>query len=434
MSTEYLTDGMPQLQSTPPIVPPPVDAPAGTEITATIVEPKEDVMPKWSTHSSPSLDPTCVTMLIGQNTPTRTKSILVTPSKRHSLLPCASSQPPSRTSSATTSSCTPADGTATTTPERANSITSLNQDFSEQEDEKTLKESRLYVKFAPLPEMAPRKRRGMPLGVAARSRLVRRRRAIVIEGGTQQYIVSTPMWTDEEMEEQRERLAREWEKERERREYYSEVGENGELEDPISAFGKFVKHASKNFWNKVASRDGKESSKPEKDKEEQMKINESAEKDETGEKQEQGETSPDSGTGESDSGKPSQRSDGPSSLSGTPETGPPVEKSYTTLNEKEKEDGSAFSWEDVGGKESPSLPRADNEIVTHRKYPWSRTKVQSKPKETASPAKSNNRSFVRSLKGRSCNATGADETLDLVKVKDKELLSSFSGLRRSLSF
>ncbi|CAA7270992.1 unnamed protein product [Cyclocybe aegerita] len=85
--------------------------------------------------------------------------------------------------------------------------------------------SALNVRFAPLPELAPRKRRSAaPLGMAARGQLMRRRRGAYADnpnGANQDgpgvnadgspvmspaYAVSNPLWTDEEIEQQRRRL------------------------------------------------------------------------------------------------------------------------------------------------------------------------------------------------------------------------------------
>ncbi|KAJ7193860.1 hypothetical protein GGX14DRAFT_587932 [Mycena pura] len=89
----------------------------------------------------------------------------------------------------------------------------------------------LNVRFAPLPQIAPRKRRSTtPLGIASRSAMMRRRRA-----GTPGYDMNgdplppPPAWTPEEIE----RHARERERERE--------------EDPLLTLGKMVK----GVWRRV---------------------------------------------------------------------------------------------------------------------------------------------------------------------------------------
>lgn len=290
--------------------------------------------------------------------------------------------------------------------------------FSDQGDERTLREQRLNVKFAPLPDLGPRKRRGIPLGVAARSRLVRRRRAAVLEGGAQQYPVSAPMWTDEEMEEQRQRLARAWESEREGSGYYSDVDESGEpYEDPLAVFGKIVKDAGKQLWQKVAHREGKDKSvKGEKEK--KAKDKESAKPEDKTNLEEA-----------EDSGESSRASDVPSLPSLEIER-PSIETQGVGTGSIDKESDGTFSWEEVGGRELPLPPTPDLDNATRKKYPWSRIRTQSKPKDTSPVlAKSNSgRSFVKSLRTRSIERTK-------VEVNDKKPEPPVSpGLRRSLSF
>lgn len=97
----------------------------------------------------------------------------------------------------------------------------------------------LNVTFAPLPQLAPRKRRSTaPLGMAARGQLMRRRREYI-----DQTYANNPMWTDEELAEQ-QRVAIE------RRRLEEEDGE-----DPFVTLGKLVKVASKSIWRKVSQKD-----------------------------------------------------------------------------------------------------------------------------------------------------------------------------------
>ncbi len=238
-----------------------------------------------------------------------------------------------------------------------------------------------------------------------------------MDGGPQQYPVSTPMWTDEEMEEQRQRLARAWENEREGSGYYSDVDENGEpYEDPLAVFGKIVKDAGKQLWQKVAHREGKDKSAKGEDKEKKGKDKESA-KPEDGTILEEAE-----GSGES-----SRAPDIPSLPSLEVER-PSIEKQQVGTGSTDKESDGTFSWEEVGGKELPPTPDLDN--TTRKKYPWSRIRTQSKPKDT-SPAlakRNSGRSFVNSLRTQSSERTKAE-------VNDKKPEPPVSsGLRRSLSF
>ncbi|KAF8891359.1 hypothetical protein BD779DRAFT_199139 [Infundibulicybe gibba] len=108
----------------------------------------------------------------------------------------------------------------------------------------------LNVKFAPLPELAPRKRRSLaPLGVASRSQLMRRRRGY--DRG-EPPMPTNPMWTDEETRAVSHRQPRRQSDE--------------ELEDPFVALGKMVKGASKQLWRKVSNKEkegkGEKDAKP----------------------------------------------------------------------------------------------------------------------------------------------------------------------------
>ncbi|KAK2466664.1 hypothetical protein APHAL10511_000922 [Amanita phalloides] len=456
MASAYIIDGVPL--SEPPIHFDlgdfPHDAGQTTGMTSIIVEPKDDIIPEWPTHDPSTSETACITMLIRRNSSTKTKGILISPSKRDSLSPSKrdslspsslskrDSLSPSLLSSSRTSSssCMPADATTTaTTPESISSTESLKHnsmidpikrastqasESCEEGDEKTFKEQRLNVKFAPLPDLGPRRRRGIPLGIAARSRLVRRRRPLVPDGGSQQYVVSTPMWTDEEMEEQRQRLARAWEKEREGREYYSEVDENGGdlYEDPFVTLGKIVKDAGKQLWQRMSNREGKDNSKSVKggEKKGKGKEDDKAEADDT----------------ELDSPGPSQQLDASSSQPAPSEidsTSPPAEKERVAPSGQERVDDGTFSWDEVGGKE---LPSPSEDTVTRKRNLWSRMRTQSKPKETPpTPTPTKRRSFVRSLRGRSMERSD-DDVGGAAKLKDKDKFqpSVSSGLRRSLSF
>ncbi|KAF5386617.1 hypothetical protein D9615_001541 [Tricholomella constricta] len=108
------------------------------------------------------------------------------------------------------------------------------------------------ISFAPLPELAPRRRRSTaPLGMAARSQLMRRRRhlqnSFENEGGN-------AMWTDEEMEQQRQVAMNEARRRHYQHHYYDE-DEDMEGEDPFLALGKLVKGAGKSIWRRVSQRD-----------------------------------------------------------------------------------------------------------------------------------------------------------------------------------
>ncbi|KAG6900674.1 hypothetical protein C0993_005907 [Termitomyces sp. T159_Od127] len=119
---------------------------------------------------------------------------------------------------------------------KSSSITSLN--------------GKPNVKFAPLPELTPRKRRyTAPLGVAARSQMVLQRRQM--RGMDMNTYHSHPVWTEEELERQRELAMQEG---RRRQNQHHFVFED-DAEDPFLAFGKMVKDAGKTILRKVSIKD-----------------------------------------------------------------------------------------------------------------------------------------------------------------------------------
>lgn len=82
------------------------------------------------------------------------------------------------------------------------------------------------VKFAPLPEIGPRKRRSnYPLGVAARSQLLQQRRE------NQGIYRQPPVWSDHDAPEEEE-----------------------EEEDPLEVLGRLIADKSKSLWRRVASK------------------------------------------------------------------------------------------------------------------------------------------------------------------------------------
>ncbi|KAJ7073949.1 hypothetical protein C8F01DRAFT_1098774 [Mycena amicta] len=104
--------------------------------------------------------------------------------------------------------------------------------------------SSLSVRFAPLPQLAPRKRRSTtPLGIASRAIMMRRRRA-----GTPGFDMNgdplpptPPMWTDEEVERHTERILAE------RSEHASSRDHS---DDPLLILGKKMKSAWRKMNNK----------------------------------------------------------------------------------------------------------------------------------------------------------------------------------------
>ncbi|KAF7295604.1 hypothetical protein MIND_01100500 [Mycena indigotica] len=104
--------------------------------------------------------------------------------------------------------------------------------------------SSLNVKFAPLPQLAPRKRKSnAPLGIASRATMMRRRRA-----GTPGYDMNgdplpptPPMWTDEEMQRHAERVMAERNGQPIPRDY---------ADDPLLQLGRKMKSAWRKMNNK----------------------------------------------------------------------------------------------------------------------------------------------------------------------------------------
>ncbi|KAJ7706924.1 hypothetical protein B0H17DRAFT_1034856 [Mycena rosella] len=115
--------------------------------------------------------------------------------------------------------------------------------------------SSLNVKFAPLPQLAPRKRRSTaPLGIASRALMMRRRRA-----GMPGYDMNgdpLPAWTDEEVERHTQRILAE---------RSGQPLREREGDDPFLTLGKMVKGAGKQFWRKVNNKRPGEGEEKEKD-------------------------------------------------------------------------------------------------------------------------------------------------------------------------
>jgi len=173
-----------------------------------------------------------------------------------------------------------------------------------------------------------------------------------MEGGVPPQAVAS-MWTEEEIEEQRVRLARAWEKECEKRDYYNDVDENGEpVEDPITAFGRFVKVAGKQLWNKVASREAKENSRLVK-----VRKGEASRK------------------GTSDH-PPQHRTRSASAPPESDRVCSPISGQPPSDNEETHDDMSKGSSEEVGLDERPQ----ENDPITRKKvFPWSRARITKGP-------------------------------------------------------
>jgi len=139
----------------------------------------------------------------------------------------------------------------------------------------------LSVKFAPLPELAPRKRKSsVPLGMAARSQLVRRRRnyAYADPDMSPHYNVVNPQtgettatWTEEELAQLRMQQVAAAVRERQRREqaaaeaaYERSLRRRAAADtpapdplanDPLADLGRKLSIVSKQLWKKMSKKD-----------------------------------------------------------------------------------------------------------------------------------------------------------------------------------
>ncbi len=126
------------------------------------------------------------------------------------------------------------------------------------------------IKFAPLPEIGPRKRRyHQPLGVAARSQLMRHRRGLERQHG-RLVALAEPMRTREEMEEHRLRVevlaARhaQFQASANAQEVILQITEDDDdeemtrmtrtqdVDDPLLVLGKMFKDARKTIWRNIS--------------------------------------------------------------------------------------------------------------------------------------------------------------------------------------
>jgi hypothetical protein len=117
------------------------------------------------------------------------------------------------------------------------------------------------IRFAPLPQLSPRKRRSKPMGVAARSAYIRERRLEAAQTEIEDYRVHNPTWNDRLPEEEGNRV-----RSRERRDM--------ETEDPFLVLGKMMKEAGKGIWKYVAHGDKSKSKGSEEKKESEVAVHE----------------------------------------------------------------------------------------------------------------------------------------------------------------
>ncbi|KAG6873796.1 hypothetical protein C0995_011021 [Termitomyces sp. Mi166 len=147
-----------------------------------------------------------------------------------------------------------ADSSLVPSPTGILSLSSSHASSSSSLDEKP------NVKFAPLPELAPRKRQhAVPLGVAARSQMVLRRRQL--RGIYHNSYHSHSMWTEEELEQQREFAMQE----ARRRHNQHHLLDEDDAEDPLLVLGRMIKDTGKTILRKVSIKDLSRKGKREKD-------------------------------------------------------------------------------------------------------------------------------------------------------------------------
>ncbi|KAJ8522399.1 hypothetical protein ONZ45_g1060 [Pleurotus djamor] len=106
----------------------------------------------------------------------------------------------------------------------------------------------LNVRFAPLPDLSKRKKRyHQPLGVAARSEIMRKRKAALAGAEYGASGEQDPTWSESDGQHQHHRHHRSHPRR-------TIMGDNEEelLEDPFITLGKMVKGASKLLWRKVS--------------------------------------------------------------------------------------------------------------------------------------------------------------------------------------
>ncbi|KAG6907081.1 hypothetical protein DXG01_010653 [Tephrocybe rancida] len=202
-------------------------------------------------------------------------------------------------------------------------------------------EARLNVKFAPLPELAPRKRRSAaPLGMAARTQMIARRR--------QQRVVyvdayqSNSMWTEEELEQQRELAMNEGQRRHSQHHLLSD--EEDAMDDPFLALGRMVKVAGKSIWRKVSNKDLSKQNKKEKEKgtkEEELKDQE--------EKEVEGKSSEESADGTS--AEEEEEEEEPTPLEKQRYVRPPTPPKSDDSEDKD-EDGSEEGFRTIGQTET----------------------------------------------------------------------------------
>ncbi|KDR73705.1 hypothetical protein GALMADRAFT_628349 [Galerina marginata CBS 339.88] len=225
-----------------------------------------------------SLDPEAVDEQLGQSHERATLRLEIPSSSSEPSSSAPSSGPPSPNPLADSDTLTP-HNTSSETPPSSTSTHSTSTHTSAS----SLPSTTLSVKFAPLPDLGPRRRRSnTPLGMAARGQLMRRRKGHYNAQQNQQQLEQQQMvnsaWTPEEFEAHRLKqeelaaryahyqanatalVAREEEaqlevEEEEMERLHMQKAEKAraaeEEEDPFLVLGKTVK----TFWRKVAHKD-----------------------------------------------------------------------------------------------------------------------------------------------------------------------------------
>ncbi|PFH51710.1 hypothetical protein AMATHDRAFT_46882 [Amanita thiersii Skay4041] len=362
-----------------------------------------------------------ILVMTSDNSPVSTSPLSMSSSTSSSMTCCSIAPPPSSNGSESTEENVSSPEVLEDSPKKE--LASDTTYGDEEEKTTATREPRPNVKFAPLPELAPRKRRSnAPLGVAARSQLVRRRRALAYDSGQPHYVVATPMWTEEELEQQKARMEKAWEKEKGKRQYYvheeEESVEEGSVEDPLVVLGRLMKVAGKNIWRKVSKGDGKDATT--------AGLNEERKQMDDGIDGPKGDDRDEKASEESDRGPPERSSS--SSLSSMKDCTTTFGRDQVVVGDR-GEDGR--SWEEIErGKDLPvvdSVDRSETAMATRKKKLWNRVRTESKPKPV---------SLFRSRSGKKAVSPNNQEQYnDSEAGREKRLESSSPsrGLRRSSS-
>ncbi|KAJ7171950.1 hypothetical protein C8R46DRAFT_1084321, partial [Mycena filopes] len=223
---------------------------------------------------------------------------------------------------------------------------------------RTTSSTSLNVKFAPLPQLAPRRRRSnAPLGIASRGLMMRRRRA-----GMPGYDMNgdalppTPMWTDEEVQRHTAAILAE----RAGQTPTSTNPRGDGDDDPFMTLGRLMKGAGKQFWRKVQhKKPGEGPGEGEKDKE---KEREKDSKEKTSGEENQ---RPPNGTGNGVVFAERERLVLPTSISG--------------VGGADSEEERGGVWEEAVDDRFLSVSQTETIVEGQSRYSWTAAQLQLKP-------------------------------------------------------